>query len=202
VIRTNLATRPFYNEQAVRLVLIVIAVLAFSATMFNVVQMIQLSRRDTRLATQASRDDARAAALRSQATQLRGSVDQRLLESASADARQANDLIDRRTFSWTELFNRFEKTLPDDVHFTAVRPKIDPKRGFVLTINLTAKRVEDVNQFIEQLEATGAFAQIQKLGETVDEQNQLQATLESLYIPSAAHPEGGTENGGATGAER
>ena len=106
--------------------------------------------------------------------------------TASIEARQANELIDRRTFSWTELFNRFEKTLPDEVRFTTVRPRLDPKRGIVLTIIVTAKSVDDVNRFITNLQGTGAFAQLEKHGEVVDDQNQLMATLESVYTPSAA----------------
>jgi hypothetical protein len=112
---------------------------------FNVASVIQLSRRDTRLTTQTARDEAAAADLRIRAARLRATVDPRALETASADAVQANDLIDRRTFSWTDLFNRFEMALPDDVHFSTVRPKLDPKRGIVITIVVDAKSVNDVN---------------------------------------------------------
>ena len=37
-------------------------------------------------------------------------------------AREANRLIDQRTFSWTEFFNHIEETLPPDVMLTSVRP--------------------------------------------------------------------------------
>ena len=43
------------------------------------------------------------------------------IEVASLEARQANELIDRRTFSWTELFNRLETTLPPEGSHHAVR---------------------------------------------------------------------------------
>ena len=78
-------------------------------------------------------DEARASELRASAARLRSSVDPKQIELASNEARLANDLIDRRTFSWTELFNVFEKTLPDEVRITAVRPRVE--RGqFGLTI--------------------------------------------------------------------
>ena len=193
MIRTNLATRPFYNEGAVRLALAAVAVIAVIATAFNVTRIAQLSRRDTTMATQASRDEAAASTIQGRAARLRASVDQRALSTASVEAQQANELIDRRTFSWTELFNRFETTLPDEVRFTSVRPRLDPKRGIVLTIIVAAKNVDEVNQFITNLQATGAFAQLEKRGDVVDEDNQLVSTLESLYTPSAA---------AGTGAER
>ena len=187
MIRSNLATRPFYNERAVRLLLVAIAALGLAATAFNLTQVVQLSRRDTQLLTRAAADEAGAAAVSKQAAQMRTTLDPRVLEAASADARQANELIDRRTFSWTGLLNHFELTLPDEARIATMRPKLDEKRGIVLTVIVFAKSVDDINLFIDKLEATGAFAQIQKLDERLNEQNELQATIEGVYTPTA-HP--------------
>lgn len=186
MIRTNLSTRPFYNERAVHSWLSLAAAAVVAATAFNVSRVARYSRSDTELATQASQDEARAAALRLQAARLRGSLDPRQLDFASAEARQANDLIDRRTFSWTELFNRFETTLPDDVRIASVRPKLDSKRGIVLTIIVAARSVDDVSKFMERLEATGAFASLYTLEEHFDDQGLLQSVLETSYVPGAA----------------
>ena len=90
---------------------------------------------------------------------LRGSVDLQQIELASTEARQANELIDRRTFSWTDLFNQFETTFPDNVRITAVRPTLDEKGGIVLTINVVARSVDDVDELIRNLEGTGSFTQ-------------------------------------------
>ena len=192
MIRTNLSTRPFYNERAVRLVLLGAGLVVLAATLFNVTRILQLSRQDTQLATQAASDEARARDLIASAARRRATVDPRALELASVEARQANDLIDRRTFSWTELFNRFETTEPDEVRITAVRPRLDPKRGTVVTITIMARTVEDVNQFIDRLEATGAFTQLVRLDEHLDEsqENLWQATLEGIYKSGAAEPPG------------
>ena len=194
MLRMNLATRPFYNERPVHFVLLAAAVLVFVATVFNVLRVVEYSRSDTRLATEANRDESRARELRASAVRLRASVDPKQIEVASIEAREANELIDRRTFSWTELFNRFEKTLPDDVHITAMRPKVDPRRGNLLTIIIVARTVEDVSDFMDKLEATGAFANLRPIEEHFDEQGLLEASLETNYAPSAAVPEArGTE---------
>ena len=186
MIRTNLATRPFYNERAVRLVLVALAVVALGATAFNVTRIVQLSRRDTRLATDATRDEARTDDTRQRAARLRATVDSRVIEAASADARQANDLIDRRTFSWTELFNQIETTLPDDVRITAFQPRRDKGRT-VLAITVVARTVNDISQFMDKLEGTGAFRAVgSRVQERVNEEGMLAATLEVVYLPSAA----------------
>ena len=192
MIRTNLSTRPFYNERLVRIWLIALAIVVVAATAFNASRVLRYSRSDTRLATQASRDEARAADLRQQASRLRASVDARQIDFAAADARQANDLIDRRTFSWTELFNRFEMTLPDEVRIASVRPHVDPDGGTVLAINVMARSVDDVNEFIGNLEATGAFTNIRPAEEHTDaETGQLASSLEAVYLPTVGKPGGG-----------
>jgi Tfp pilus assembly protein PilN len=110
------------------------------------------------------------------------------VDFAAADARQANDLIDRRTFSWTELFNRFESTLPDDVRIASVKPRVDRDRGIMLTINVSAKAVDDVGAFIKNLEDSGAFVNIRPVEERNDETGLLISTLETVYQPSAGKP--------------
>jgi Tfp pilus assembly protein PilN len=188
VIRANLSTRPFYNERLVHFCLIAVGVAVLAATVFNASRVLRYSRSDTRLATQASGDESRAADLRRQAARLRASVDPRQVDFAAADARQANDLIDRRTFSWTELFNRFETTLPDDVRIASVRPHVDRERGIVLTINVLAKTVDDVSEFIENLEKTGAFMNVRPADERTDDSGLLISTLEVVYVPTAGKP--------------
>ena len=110
------------------------------------------------------------------------SVDPKQIEFAASEARKANDLIDRRTFSWTELFNRFETTLPDDVRITAMRPKVDSKTGTTLTITVVARSVDDLNQFRSNLEKTGVFHLVgSRYDEHLNEQSQLEATFETRY---------------------
>ena len=188
MIRTNLSTRPFYNERLVRLALILLAVVVVGATVFNVTRILRYSRSDTRLATQASRDEARAADLRQQAAQLRASVDLKQIEQASEGARQANDLIDRRTFSWTELLNRFETMLPDDVHLNSVRPRVDRDVGVLLRVAVAARGIDDVSAFIEKLDESGVFANVRPAEEHVDEEGLLQSMLEMGYRQAPAKP--------------
>jgi type IV pilus assembly protein PilN len=191
MLKTNLATRPFYNERAVHLWLLAAALLVIGATAFNVTRVLQYSRSDTRLATQASRDEARAADLHQQASRLRASVDPKKIEFKSTEARLANELIDRRTFSWTELLNRFETTLPDDVRIVAVRPKLDKDKNIILTINVTARDIEDVNAFLENLEQSGAFARVISHEEHPNDQGQFDAQIETRYVPTRAAAAGG-----------
>jgi len=186
VIRTNLSTRPFYNEGAVRFWAAILAVVVVLATAFNVTRLLQYSRSDTELATQASRDEARTTELRATAAKLRASVDAQQIAVSSVEARTANDLIGRRTFSWTELFNHFETTLPDDVRIVSVRPRLDKDSGFLIIVTVVARGVDDVNAFMENLEKTGSFFNAGSVEEHVNEQGQLEALLQTSYVPMGA----------------
>lgn len=185
MIRGNLATRPFYNERAVHVWLIAIAIAVALATVFNVAQMIRYSRSDTELAREAANDEARATELRADAARLRATVDTKQIERASVEARQANELIDRRTFSWTELWNQFEATLPPNVRITSFRPRLDDRRGIVVTVTLIARGVADILQFMDNLENTGAFPEVFPPSERTTEEGQLETVLESVYVPKS-----------------
>ncbi len=185
MIESNLATRPYYNERAVRFWLTAVAALAALATTFNVSRMIYYSKSDIELARQATNDETRTADLGADAARLRATVDIRQIETASVEARQANDLIDRRTFSWTELFNRFEATLPADVRITSIQPRIDQNRRIVLTVTVLARSVSSVDRFMENLDGVGAFAELLSREERVNDQGQIEASLETVYV---AHP--------------
>jgi len=186
MIRTNLSTRPFYNARGINLALIVLALIIAAATAFNVSRVLHYSGSNTELMTQASQDESAAATMRRDAAALRGSVDGRQIESASKDARQANELIDRRTFSWTALFNRFEATIPDSVRITAVRPKLDRDRRISLTVVVLARTVDDVNQFMERLDDMGAFRDLRSSEEHTTDDHQVESILEMIYLPNAA----------------
>jgi Tfp pilus assembly protein PilN len=186
MIRSNLSTRPFYNDRAIQLWLMLGLVLVAAATLFNVARIQRYSGTNTELSAQAARDEAREAALRASAIKLRGTVDIKQIEAASADARQANDLIDRRTFSWTELFNRFETTLPADARITSVQPSVNTARETSLKVTVVAQAVADVNQFMENLDATGAFARLTPAQERINEEGLVESTLDAVYLPDAA----------------
>jgi Tfp pilus assembly protein PilN len=190
MIRTNLSTRPFYNERIVRLFLMGLLVLVLAATAFNVTRVLRYSRSDTQLSEQAARDESRAAELRASAVRLRATVDPKQIEFASLEARRANDLIDRRTFSWTEIFNLFESTLPDEVRITSFRSKID-KGEIILTITIVARGAEDVSTFLDNMQQTGLFSRVgATLEERVNDQGQLQVSLETIYRPAVGHAAG------------
>jgi hypothetical protein len=188
MLRTNLSTRPFYNVRAVRMLLGAIGVLLLALTAFNGVRLVQLSLAQRNLGAHAVDAEQEAARLRTRATAIRGQINPKELGVVAGAAREANGIIDQRAFSWTDLFSHFEATLPADVRITAVQPTLDRDGTFHVSIAVEARRVEDLDAFIEALEGRGGFRQVLPVTEETNDQNLIDATIEGIYQPPAVQP--------------
>ena len=149
MLRTNLSTRPFYNVRAVHIALGAAGAIVLAVTLFNVVQIAGLGMSRRSLGARAVEAEEEAARLRAEATRILAQINQQELKVVADAAREANQIIDQRAFSWTELFARFEATLPPDVRITAVQPRIERAGGFIVSIGVVARRPEDLDAFVE-----------------------------------------------------
>jgi Tfp pilus assembly protein PilN len=186
MLRTNLATRPFYNERAIHLALGAAALVVLALTAFNVYRVLSLSRQNTELRGRTDTAHAEAQRLTQQAAEIRRTINPEELERVVAAASEANALIDQRTFSWTEFFNHIEDTLPPEVMLTAVRPSVREGETQVVMIVL-GRRAEDVDEFMEKLEATGAFEDVLATRQDFTDTRLYQVTIQSRY--AAAYEE-------------
>ena len=184
MIRTNLSTRPFYNVRAVQLLLAVLALAVVVATLVNVVQIARLTTSQRTLGARADEAERESARLRGEATRIRAQINPRELQTVADAAREANTIIDRRAFSWTELFAQFEATLPEDVRITQVAPRVD-KGIFIVGIAVEARQPEDLDAFIDALEMTGAFRDVLATTSQTNDAGLLEAIVEGHYLPPA-----------------
>lgn len=187
MIRTNLSTRPFYNARAVNALLALLTVLVVGITVYNVVQLVRLTSSQRTLGAKAAAAEREASRLRQEAVQTLARVDQKELAIVDRAAREANAIIDQRTFSWTDLFAHFERTLPADVRVTSVQQQSDRQ---IVLIAAQARDVDDVDEFIEALEKTGAFRDVFARNEVVMDSDLIEATLEATYLGAIAAPAG------------
>jgi Tfp pilus assembly protein PilN len=184
VLKTNLSTRPFYNERAVHWAIGLAFAAIVALMVFNVTRVISLSARQGTLSADVQREESRVEQLNAQAAKVRGSIDQKALARVIASAKEANEIIDQRTFSWTELFNHLENTVPNGVMLTAVRPHI-VKEELHITLVVLGREVENIDEFIEKLEATGAFTNVLTDEEAVNENDEIEARIEARYNPAS-----------------
>jgi hypothetical protein len=191
MLRTNLATRPFYNERIVHLALGLAAVAVLAISVYNVASWVSLRRHHTELVNQVSGAELRAADLQRDAQRLRRSLNRTEVEAVAKAATEANALIDRRTFSWTGLFGRFEETLPPDVRILAVAPKTDKDGNLIVRIVVASRQAEDVETFVEKLTQSGSFAGLLSREEVLNPEGLLEVTLEGRYLATPVKPAAG-----------
>ena len=182
MLRTNLATRPFYNIRAVRAVLMIAGAATLALVLYDVAQLVNLTFTQRSLGARASDAEAQATRLRAEAERTRRQIDPEDLQTVANAAREANAIIDRRAFSWTALFERFEATLPSDVRITAVQPTLEEEGTTRLRIAVEARRAEDLDAFVEAMEESGAFRQALAVQEVTNSEGMIDATIETTYV--------------------
>jgi hypothetical protein len=189
MLRTNLSTHPFYNERAVHVAAGIVAIAVLALTAWQAARVVRLSRYKTELNATISRDRNEAEAAARQAQETRRGLDQKQLMALSAAATEANDLIAQRTFSWTQLFNEIEATLPDDVMLMGVHPDI--KDGVTsLHMDVQGRSEDVIDSFWDRLEKTGQFHDVAWSNVTVLDDGLQRMVMSTTYTsaPPAARP--------------
>ncbi|MCC7242910.1 MAG: hypothetical protein IT180_13370 [Acidobacteria bacterium] len=191
--RANLSTRPFYNERPVRAVLGLVAAAVIALTAFNAVQVLRLQSRGAEVQGQAEAAERDAAGQRAEAARIRRTINREQLAAVQTAALEANQLIDRRAFSWTDLFNRFERTLPPEVRIASVTPQVDQAGRFLVAVTVVSRRVEDLDGFIDALEQTGAFREVLSRQEEAQDDGTLRSVIQGYYqtVPTTPSPASG-----------
>lgn len=183
MLRTNLSTRPFYNVRAVRVLIGAAGVLVLAASVFNAASIVQLTLAQRTLGARAFEAERGAARLRAEAAAIRAQINPKELDVVAGAAREANAIIDRRAFSWTDLFAQFEATLPADVRITSVSPRQERDGRVAVAVGVEAKRVEDLDAFMEALEEQGQFHDLLTLREETNLKGFIDAVVEGAYMP-------------------
>ena len=106
----------------------------------------------------------------------------------AAAAQEANDIIDLRTFSWSDLFSQLEMTLPKNVRLTNFQPEEDRTGRLVVNLRVQARRVQDLESFIDALEKTGRFDEVLAAEEQTDPEGLINGLVRAVYLPASEEP--------------
>lgn len=185
MLRGNLATRPFYNERAVSMALAIAAAGVVALTAYNGYRLVSLSAERRSYQARIARDEAEAARTNAAAQALQKDADKAALVRLAGATREANDLIDQRTFSWSAFFATLEKTMPLDVRLVAVSPRAD-KGTFRVTMTVIGRELDDFDVFSDALQDTGAFYDVLPTDQQRKDDGMYTAQIEAAYLPARA----------------
>jgi hypothetical protein len=141
-----------------------------------------LSKQRSDLKGRIGRETAQAEQIERGAVALQRSVDRATLIQLAGSTQEANTLIDQRTFSWTTFLGLIEKTLPIDLRLVSVAPRIE--RGNIkVTMSVVGKKLEDVDAFVEALQDTGSFYDLNpNTKERNEDDNTYRADVVGFYL--------------------
>ena len=72
-----------------------------------------------------------------------------------------NDIIRRKSISWTRIFSDLETVLPHDVRISAIHPQVNSKDDLSLDMTVEATAPEPVIGFVARLEGSDVFGSTQ-----------------------------------------
>lgn len=188
MLRTNLSTRPFYNIRAVQIALGAFALVVVALVLLNVVQLVRLSSSERALGARAEQAETEAQRLREEARRIRSQINAKELSEVAAAAEEANAIIDLRAFSWSELFSQLETTEPENVRLTSFQTQEDRTGKLIVNLRVQARRVQDLESFIDALENTGRFHEVLAAEEQTNPDGLINATVEGVYSPATQEP--------------
>lgn len=191
MLRTNLATRPFYNERVAQLVLAVAGAAALALLAAGIARGVDVARSHAALTAAAEAAERETAQLAGRTSSVRRAIEAGEVESIVDAVAEANRLVDQRTFSWTEFFNVIDRTLPSGVMLTAIRPE-HGEDGVSVAVGVIGRRIADIDEFIGLLEGTGVFADVLAREEEMLEDGMYRARLAGRYRPDGADPGDGS----------
>jgi Tfp pilus assembly protein PilN len=183
-IHLNLASRPFRDYRPVYAAVVVMALLTAFLALNNVDTLLKYrsetktTRGDIALLEQQTADEQQKADALTQ--RLRG-VDLKLL---STQTEFANAQLAERAFSWSELLDRLERVLPEDVRLQSVNPTFD-KDGLVhLAMICVAKSGNGLSATINHFNADPHFANAFPTSEVIDPTGERRISLGVDYRPT------------------
>jgi hypothetical protein len=192
MLRTNLSSRPFYNERAARMALGALVLVVIAITGWNVARGLSLAATQRTLGAHALEAEREAQRLQQEAAAMRAQVNPVDLDQVATAAREANGIIDQRAFSWTALFSQFEVTLPPDVRVTSVEPELQRDGTFTVGVSVEARRVEDLDAFLEALESRGTFRNVLSQSEQATDDGLIEARVVGTYVGGASEQGAGS----------
>lgn len=200
MLKGNLSTRPFYNDRLVSLAIAAVALVVVALTLVNMTRLFTLSSSRAAAAQRLETNEQEAARITEQAQALQGSIDRPTLVRLAGSTREANRLIDQRTFSWTGLLAQLEETLPPDVRLTAISPRAE-LGVFRVSMAIVARDLDNIDEFIDALTDTGRFYDVAPTEQRLADDGSYRAVIEASHLPATETPAASAPPA-ATGAVR
>jgi Tfp pilus assembly protein PilN len=153
----NLARRPFRNERLQTLAVGVAAVALVGLTVWHALVVRDLlPRRTSAQHREVAELEKKLQSLRDKRRSIRVVVPE---TRTLAQWARVKELVDRRMFSWTDLFASLEEVIPDGVRLVSIAPKVE-KGDVEIAISAMVRTPDDGWEFVRVLQDHPEFSNV------------------------------------------
>ena len=99
-----------------------------------------------------------------------------------------NQLIERKSFSWTRVLEDLEKVMPARVHLVSIHPEMDGENQLTLKMTVAGDSRDRALELARRMEESRRFSQTYIETETARASNAgdpFQYTIRAIYVPEA-----------------
>ena len=185
----NLSTRPFKPYRATNLGLLVLLLVLIAVSVYQVYGYQEYSA----LAS-ASREDEKKAREEDELLTRQLQVLNARMKSGNAATKLSeveilNELLLRKSFSWTQVFASLERIMPDNVRLISLRPFVDEAGKTGLNMEIRGRSLADATEFLRMLEDSQIFTDLALAVEEKKDalpMGEVEFTLSTYYTPLRA----------------
>jgi Tfp pilus assembly protein PilN len=182
----NLSTQPFRGYRLINIALAAILIVLAVVSVRQALGFIQYSNMARSIRAQEQESRVVAESLGKSVAELETRLDRPESTAKLNEIGFLNHLILRKNLSWTKLFRILEEMVPPNVHLTNLTPDIGLDGSVALRLGVRARSIADVTEFIERLEQSKLFENVQVFVEEKKDalaSTDVDLTLSTIYFP-------------------
>jgi Tfp pilus assembly protein PilN len=160
----NLSSRPFVNYRKFYLIAGFLLGLLSIVSYWNFSEYRFSHERRQAFVESLSNDQMRLEAMGKEEEKLLRSLQTAETSDFLDRVEYINQIITRRTFSWTRLLNDLEKLTPPNLQLASIKPQVRGK-DLVIEIVVKGRNTQEMIQFVLNLENSGKFIDVSPMYE-------------------------------------
>src|SRR5271163_554711 len=94
-----------------------------------------------------------------------------------------NGLIQRKSFSWTRVFEDLEQVMPPNLHVVSLRPELNDQSQMQLDMRVAGDTRGAAVELVHRMEGSKHFQGAQLVQESQDAERGVVASVVSIYVP-------------------
>jgi Tfp pilus assembly protein PilN len=192
----NLSTRPFKAYRGANLGLLILLVVLITVSAAQVYTYQQNSALAAGIRGNQQRTKEESERLTKELQALNAQMYSGNAAAKMSQVEILNQILLRKSFSWTKVFANLEEVIPENVYLLSLRPFIDEKGNMGLNITFRGRSFADGHEFVKTLENSNIFSNIALAEEKKNDSQAAVGEVEMilsayyLYVPEKEKEEG------------